>query len=135
MRLEQHRRRRCEEDKARDAFAPVPGEITHGLAAGHGMGNEREVREIEVFDEGCDVVAERVEIVAAGRLVGATVAAAVEADAVEAFVGEGSDLVLPHSAVAAEAAQEQDRRALSPLAPIELSAVFRRDEGHGICPL
>ena len=83
------------------------------------------------LDERGDVVGEGVEVIAAGRLIGATVAAAVEADAAEALIGEGGDLVVPHSAVAAEAAEEQDRRAFSPFAPIELCAVFRCDEGHG----
>ena len=88
MRLEQHRRRRREEDEARDALASVPGEIPHRLAARHRMGDEGEVREIEVADERGDIVGEGVEVVAAGRLIGAAVAAAVEADAAEAFVGE-----------------------------------------------
>jgi hypothetical protein len=98
------------------------------------MGDEGEALEIKLGDELGDVVGEGVEIVAAGGLIGAAMAAAVEADAAEALVGEGGDLVVPHSAVAAEAAQEQDRGARSPLAPIELSAIFGFDEGHGCCP-
>ena len=88
MRLEQHRRRRREEDEARDALASVPGQIPHRLAARHRMGDEGEVGEIEIVDKRGDIVRERVEIVAAGRLIGATVAAPVEADAAEAFVCE-----------------------------------------------
>src|SRR6202020_573463 len=99
------------------------------------MGDEGEVGEIEIADKRGDIVRERVEIVAAGRLFGATVAAPVEADAAEAFVCERGHLVLPHPAGATEAIEEQDRRARSPLMPIELCAVFRCGEGHGICPL
>ena len=98
------------------------------------MGDEGEALEIEGLDERGDVVGECVEVVAAGRLIGAAVAAAIEADAAESLVREGRHLVVPHPARAAEAAQEQDRRARSPLMPIELRAVFRCDEGHGIYP-
>src|ERR1700722_11263044 len=135
MRLEQYGRRRRYENEAGDALAPMPGDVAYRLAARHRMGDEGEAGQIEVFDERRDVVGERVEVVAAGGLIGAAVTAPVEADAAEAFVREGGRLVVPHSAIAAEAAQEQDRAAFSPLAPEESSAVFRRDEGHGICPL
>src|ERR1700759_4777838 len=105
MRLEQHRRRRREEDEACDALAPMPSEVANRLAAGHRMGDESDAREIEAVDERGDVVGERIEVIAAGRLVGAAVAAAIKADAAEALVGEGGHLVVPHSAGAAEAAQ------------------------------
>ena len=98
MRLEQHRRRRREEDEARDALAPVPGEVAHRLAPRHRMGDQREARKIEAVDERGDVVGERVEVIAAGRLIGAAVAAAVEGDAAEALFGERGHLVVPHSA-------------------------------------
>jgi hypothetical protein len=109
-------------------------EIAHGLAARHRVANEREVRKIEVIDERGDIIGESVEVVAAGRLIGAAMAAAVEADAAASLVGERRHLVVPHAAAAAEAAQEQDRRAGAKLAPVELGAVVRGDEGHGRSP-
>ena len=62
------------------------------------MGDKREALEIEGVDELGDVVGEGVEVIAAGRLIGAAVAAAIEANAAEAFVREGGHLVVPHSA-------------------------------------
>ena len=134
MRLDEHRRRRRDEDEAGDAFAPMPREIPDRLAGRHRMGDERQTRKIGVVGEGGDVVGESVEVVAAGRLIGAAVASAIEADAAEALIRECGDLVVPHSTAAAEAIQEQDLRARSPLTPIKLSAVFRCDERHGNCP-
>src|ERR1700722_16029053 len=134
MRLEQHRGCRREEDEAPDTPAAVPGQIPRRLAARHRMSDQGEGGEIEVFDERRHIARERIEIIAAGRLIGAAVAAAVEADAAEAFVRERGHLVVPHPARATEAIEEQDWRARSPLMPIELCAVFRCDEGHGICP-
>jgi hypothetical protein len=127
--LEEHRRRWREEDEALDPLAPLAGEIPDRLVGRHRMGDEGEVGQIDGDDERSDVVGESVEVVARGRLIGAAVA--VEADAAEPLVGERRHLVVPHPAAAAEAIQEQDRRAGAELAPIELSAVVRCDEGHG----
>jgi hypothetical protein len=95
------------------------------------MGDERNAAKIEIVDERGDVVGERVEIVAVGRLIGAAMAAAIEADAAESLIREGGRLVVPHAVAAAETIEEQDRGARSPLTPMEFCAVFRRDEGHG----
>ena len=109
----------------------MAAEIAHGLAARHRVANEREVRKIEVIDERGDIVGESVEVVAAGRLIGAAMAAAVIAD--DAVVlGPGVELVVPHMEVGAERVrQHQGGRAVrSGYLDMDRAAVVGIDHWH-----
>jgi len=77
-------RRRQEED-ARDPALAVAGEVAHGLAAREGMGDERDVDEVERVEDGGEVAGERVVIVAAAGVARPAMGAAVIGDAAEAL--------------------------------------------------
>ena len=56
---------------------------------------ERDAGQIEVLDDGRQIIGHRVEVVTAARPIGATVTAPVVDDATQSGRGEGGNLVIP----------------------------------------
>ena len=94
----------------------VPGQIPRRLAAGHRMGDQREIGEIEFIDEPSDIVGEGIVVIAAGWLIGTAAATPIKADAAEILHSRTRSFDSPTAAT--QAVEEKHRRALSPLAPI-----------------
>ena len=72
------------QDRMRDPATLVAGEIANHFSSTQGVADEDYILEIERVQDGGDVVGERVKVVAAGRIVGTRMAAAVEGDAAPA---------------------------------------------------
>ncbi len=73
----------------------------------------------------CEIVGERVVVVAAAGIIGSAVSAAVVGDGAVAMLGEMQHLVLPHAAVHQQAVQEYDGPARAPVSVEQVDSVVR----------
>ena len=70
--------------------------VTTGSSRATGRGRERHVAQVQVVDDGAEVVGERVEVVAVAGLVRAPAPAAVVGDASQIAVDQGGKLSYSH---------------------------------------
>jgi hypothetical protein len=73
------------------------------------MADQHHLAQVERLDDGLDVAGQGVEVVAAARIAGAAMAAAIEGDAAQAVAAQGHHLVAPGARRHRPAADKQDR--------------------------
>jgi hypothetical protein len=88
--------------------------------------------EVERLDERREVVGVGVQIVAAGGLTRAAVAATVVGDGAVAVLGQEEHLILPGVAIERPAVAEDYGLSFTPVFVIDLGAVFGRDPGAAL---
>src|SRR5574341_1918660 len=95
------------------------------LGAAHRMADERDLTEIEMIEKGCKVPGERIEIIAASGVIGATVTPPVIGDAAEALIRQRKHLILPHLAAQAPTGEKHHRRSAAPFLVVQTGAIIR----------
>ncbi len=95
------------------------------------MTDESDVIQVEMIDDGCEVIGERVEVVSGSGPIGTAMTPAVIEHAMQAGVSECRNLVIKLIGSQAPRVREHDRRTASPVRDKKAGTVSGFDEGHG----
>ncbi len=135
--LDHHRRNGVDQHRLGDAARFCPGDIARDFAAAGRMADVDRVPEVERSSEVGDVGRVGVHLIAAVRLVGPAVAAAVVGDDAISFAEEEQHLVVPVVRAERPAVMEDDRLGVlrAPVLVENRAAVLGRDEAHQSAPV
>src|SRR5690606_9147159 len=122
--LHHDRRHRADQYSLRDPLRSVAREVAHDLSTTGRMSDERDVLQIERFDDGREIVRIPVHIVVGRSLLRATVTATLMRDHAEALLGEEVHLPVPRIGIARPTVRERYGWATAPVLVVDLCAVF-----------
>src|SRR5208282_6779465 len=116
------------EHDSSDAAGTVAGQISDHLARAHRMADQADLVKIELIDHGGKIRGQRVVVVSAAGLAGASVTAPIVSDAANAPVGQVSRLIVPGVGVQAPGREKYNRSAVAPVLIEQVRAITGHDE-------
>ncbi len=130
--LQHDRRHRGDEDRFGDPLRSMATDVAGDFAAAGGVADERGLREIERFDDGCKIVGIAVHVVPRRGLAGPAMAATVVRDHAESVLREEQHLAVPSVGAQRPAVRERYDRAFAPVLVVEFGAVLSGDRAHSM---